>query len=79
MFHVKHSPRGDIIIPLRVAVVGSRCWRDWRAVNQLIFSLDPDSELVTGGAIVVDSMAEVAARKRGLRVTVVRPQYAAYG
>jgi len=63
----------------RIAIVGSREWADWRAVHRVIADLPLDVEIVTGGARGVDRWAECAGRKRGLRVTVIRPDYSSTG
>ena len=62
-------------ISMKVAVVGSRS----------IFTVDLDEyisygdEIVSGGAVGVDSCAAEYAKKNGLKLTVFLPQYELYG
>lgn len=65
----------------KIAVIGSRGWKD----NAIIFrTLDlirekETFELVSGGAIGVDSMAEMYAKLHGIAITVIKPDYKMYG
>lgn len=57
----------------RVAVIGSRRRHDRGAVEHLIATLPAGSVVVSGGCRGPDSWAAEAARRRGLPVTVHRP------
>lgn len=63
----------------RIAVIGSRDFNDLAQVIEFIGTLPLDTEIVSGGARGVDSAAEGAAVKRGLKVTVFKPEYKLYG
>ena len=77
----------------RVAIVGSRaervdgrltegCWRRRAMVFDYVEALAFESKetvIVTGGADGVDQWAEDAARKYGLRVEVIEPDWKKYG
>lgn len=47
-------------------------------VNRYVTGLPKDTEVVSGGATGVDSWADTAARKRTLKVTEFKPDYARY-
>lgn len=64
---------------MKVAVVGSRNFKYLDLVKDYIDSLPDKTVVVTGGARGVDAAAEDAARKRGLEVVVVTPDYSSYG
>ena len=53
---------------MNVAVVGSRDFPDLERVRNTVMRFVPGTVVVSGGARGVDSEAESAARKRGLRV-----------
>ena len=59
----------------RVAIVGSRGWRDLGAVKSLIASLPDDAVVISGGALGVDSAAELFALSRGLTTLVYTPDW----
>jgi predicted Rossmann fold nucleotide-binding protein DprA/Smf involved in DNA uptake len=69
-----------MILTRRVAVVGSRQFKNW---GQLKFVLDKileqDDELVSGGALGVDSMAQRYAKEFGYDIKIFYPKYARYG
>lgn len=64
----------------RIAVVGSREFRNYR---QLCDTLDNHirwgDSIVSGGAVGADSMGQRYAKERGLRITIIYPDYAHYG
>ena len=60
---------------MKVAVVGSR---SIFATDISMYISDGD-EIVSGGAVGVDSCAAEYAKKNGLRLTVFLPQYERYG
>ena len=63
---------------MRVAVVGSRSLDD-RCYGVLNEHMPPGvSEIISGGAVGVDRLAERYALERGLPMTVIRPDYKTY-
>ena len=56
---------------MRVAIVGSRDWNDWDALDKTLLSLDKTKDvIISGGARGVDSMAAHLAKKYGFKVVV---------
>ena len=60
---------------MKVAVVGSR----GIFVHDLGIYISDGDEIVSGGAVGVDSCAAEYAKKKGLKLTVFLPQYDRYG
>ena len=60
---------------MKVAIIGSRNV----SVNDLGMYLSDEDEIVSGGAVGVDSCAADYAKKKGLKFTVFLPQYERYG
>ena len=64
---------------MKVAVVGSRHAGGY-SVEQIISHLPPNtSELVSGGAAGIDSLAEQAAKRLGIPIKIFYPDYEASG
>ena len=63
----------------RVAIVGSRGFRDLAAVDAYVRNLPEDACIISGGAAGVDQVAEIAAIKYGRAWQVIRPDYAKHG
>lgn len=63
----------------KVAVVGSRAYGKLRSVGRYIDTLPEGTIIVSGGAKGVDTAAELAAAKRGLRTKIFLPDYGTYG
>ncbi len=61
---------------MKVAVVGSRTIKN-ADISQYIPK--DATHIITGGAVGVDRLAEWEARKRGINLTVFRPDYEKYG
>jgi len=55
---------------MRIAIVGSRDWKDRDAIRDYIQSLPKDTIVVSGGARGVDLTAEVAAKELGLETKI---------
>lgn len=64
---------------MRVAIVGSRTWTDEATIRRYVDKLPATATVVSGGSPGVDTMAEHAARARGLRVRVFRADWKRHG
>lgn len=60
---------------MKVAIVGSRSYPTLDEVAAYVQGLDAGTEVITGGAPGVDTVAEEEADKRGLDVLVIYPDY----
>ena len=60
---------------MRVAIVGSREYRDLKSVREFVRSLPPQTVIVSGGAAGVDAEAERAAAEFGFICIVVKPAW----
>ena len=63
----------------RLAIVGSRGFRNLELVRRFVRSLKPTTVVVSGGAVGVDSEAESAARQCGLKTEVFPAHWSKYG
>lgn len=63
----------------RVGIVGSRNFNDPGQVRRFVQSLPKDTEVVSGGARGVDSVAAHEAVLQGLGVRIFYPDYEFYG
>ncbi len=61
---------------MKVAVIGSRSIKN-ADISQYIPA--ETTEIITGGAVGVDRLAEREARLRGIALTVFKPDYEAHG
>ena len=64
---------------VRVAIVGSRNYKDLSEVREYVLSLPQGTVIITGGANGVDSVAAAAAEDAGLKVVVHAAEWALYG
>lgn len=64
---------------MKIAVVGSREFPDLPWVERFVNDVPGDTIIISGGARGVDTTAELAAKKRGLKVWVRRPDYERFG
>jgi len=64
---------------MRVAIVGSRGYSRSDKVREYVLALPSDTVVVSGGAAGVDSVAEITARKAGLKVDIYLPNWATLG
>lgn len=65
---------------MKVAIVGSRNFRgSISLIHDYIYMLPPDTTIVSGRAIGVDSYAESIANHRGLSTLIFRPQWNKFG
>lgn len=64
---------------MKLAIVGSRGFRDLAAVSEYIRQLPADTVIYTGGARGVDRFAEHCARVQGLVVVIRLAEWHRYG
>ncbi len=64
---------------MKVAIVGSRKFANLAAVRAYVAILVPETIVISGGAIGVDTVAVAAAKKLGLEWKVILPDYEMYG
>jgi hypothetical protein len=66
---------------MRVAIVGSRNIENEENVYELLCRYVPanTTEIVSGGATGIDTLAEVYAERNRLRLTVFKPDYKSFG
>ena len=64
---------------MKIAIVGSRNYPDLDKVREFVRKLSPDDTIVSGGADGVDETAEDEARKLGLEVISISPEWNKYG
>lgn len=62
----------------RVGIVGSREFPHLEAVRDFVFSLSPDTVIVSGGARGVDTVAERAALEAGLETVIFHADWATH-
>jgi predicted Rossmann fold nucleotide-binding protein DprA/Smf involved in DNA uptake len=60
---------------MRYAFVGSRSFKSLELIEKYIEQLEPDSVVVSGGAVGVDSHSAFLAKERGLTVVVYKPKW----
>lgn len=64
---------------MKIAIVGSRDFKDLGAVVRYVKSLPKDTIIVSGGARGVDSVAANTARDCGLQVQIFEAMWHTYG
>jgi predicted Rossmann fold nucleotide-binding protein DprA/Smf involved in DNA uptake len=64
---------------MKVAIIGSRNYAKLHLVQKMVEVLPPGCILISGGARGVDTIAEKAARSRGLTVQVFPAEWRKYG
>jgi predicted Rossmann fold nucleotide-binding protein DprA/Smf involved in DNA uptake len=60
--------------PKKIAIIGTRDYPDLQKVRDFVYDLPEDIEVISGGARGPDTAAEQAARERGLKVTIFKPE-----
>jgi hypothetical protein len=65
--------------PVRLAIVGSRGFAELDRVRDYVAKLHPKCTVISGGARGVDTVAELAARARGLAVEVFHADWEGAG
>jgi len=64
---------------MKIAIVGSRDYPTRSEVEAFVYVLPQDTEIVSGGARGVDTWAQLAAVKRGLKVTIFKAAWHIHG
>ncbi len=64
---------------MKVAIVGSRHYPNLERVRKYVSKLSPNDTIVSGGAKGVDATAEDEARKLGMEVISIPPEWDKYG
>lgn len=64
---------------MKVAIVGSRDFRNFDMVDTFVNQLPVSDVVVSGGARGVDLCAEMAARKRGMKCIIHKAEWARNG
>ena len=71
------------MFPIRLAVVGSRTFRDEallkRTLDDFIAEHGVPSVIVSGGALGVDTLAEQYAGNHGIPTLILRPEWGVHG
>lgn len=63
----------------RVAIVGSRKFKDLELVYDFVNAMPVGATVISGGAVGVDTTAEGTARSRGIKVISFKPDWNRYG
>jgi hypothetical protein len=67
---------------MKLAIVGTKTFTDYDFFERTIeetYDIDTISEIISGGATGVDTLAEIFAKKFQIRFTVYKPDWAQYG
>lgn len=64
---------------MKLAIVGSRGYKNLENVGILIYNLDHDIEVVSGGADGVDNRAATRSRQLGMQVKTFLPDWTTHG
>ena len=64
-----------------IAVVGSRTFRNYAQLARVLegYIISPNDEIISGGAIGADSMAQRWAKENGFDISIKYPKYKVYG
>lgn len=69
-----------MILTRRIAIVGSREFKNWEQLKSTIDTfIHKDDEIVSGGALGADSMAQRYAKAYGYDIKIFYPKYAQFG
>lgn len=65
----------------RIGVVGSRTFKNYAQLEEIVkgYIISDDDELVSGGAVGADSMAQRFAKENGYDLNIKYPKYRVYG
>lgn len=64
---------------MKIAIVGSRNWKDLLRIKNYIDTLDEETVVISGAAIGVDRAAERLAKMRGLETKIFPADWKRYG
>ena len=64
---------------MKIAIVGSRNWKDLLRIKKYIDMLDEETVVISGGAMGVDRAAEQLAKMRGLETKIFPADWKRYG
>jgi hypothetical protein len=61
----------------RIAVIGSREFKNYAQLSRVVegYIISPDDEIISGGAIGADSMAQRWAKENGHDISIKYPKY----
>lgn len=64
---------------MKIAVIGSRSFKDKELLKAVLDAEIQMIELITGGAVGADTMAENWAKNRQIPTTILKPNYEKFG
>lgn len=64
---------------MKIAIVGSRGWKDREIIKKYISTLPKDTVIVSGGAKGADLIAESCAKELGLETKIFLPEWSEHG
>lgn len=64
---------------MKVAVIGSRSFKDYAEVQRVLSGLSGITEIISGGAIGVDTLGEKYANEKGIPTKIFLPDWYKYG
>lgn len=64
---------------MKIAVIGSRNFKDQNLLKTVLDAETQMIELITGGAVGADTLAENWAKEKQLPVTIIKPNYEKFG
>ena len=67
---------------MKLAIVGSRTFNDYDILKKnitAIFEVNKISEIISGGAIGADTLAEIFADEYHIKKTIIKPEWNKYG
>lgn len=67
---------------MKLAIVGSRTFNNYQLLEETIlqnYDLSVIDEIISGGAIGADTLAETFAHKFNINLTIFKPQWDVYG
>lgn len=64
---------------MKIAVIGSRNFKDQKLLKTVLDAETQMIELITGGAVGADTLAENWAKEKQLPVTIIKPNYEKFG
>lgn len=64
---------------MKYAIVGSREFKDYDLLKEHLDAIPDITEIISGGAIGADKLAERYASENGIEVVIFKPDWARYG